>query len=182
MKKIIVITYLFLFTTLTYSQEFKGGIVLGATTSQVNGDKAGGFHKLGGTLGGFVEKSINNKYTAGFEMLFTQKGSRDNSGSFTINLGYIEVPIIVTYKLNENIGLKAGGAIGINIYETNTVGIFSTKTSNFKGMDFPFILGAEFKVKPKIGLDLRSAFSVVPINYKYTNWCLYATAHVYILK
>ena len=40
------------------SQNFEGGIIFGANTSQVGGDNLSGFHKAGPTIGIFSNKSV----------------------------------------------------------------------------------------------------------------------------
>ena len=58
-------------------QEFGGGVSLGASTSQVAGDRLGGFNKIGLLAGVFTNIKIKEKLAFQFEIIFIQKGSRN---------------------------------------------------------------------------------------------------------
>ena len=58
-KIIIIIVFILFISDNIYTQEFKAGINIGVSTTQVSGDNLAGFHKAGIILGGFVNRNIN---------------------------------------------------------------------------------------------------------------------------
>ena len=60
------------------SQNFSGGLMGGFTTSQVNGDENGGFHRIGPMGGIFAEyhKTKDSPFFHVFELRFAEKGGR----------------------------------------------------------------------------------------------------------
>ena len=91
---------------------FKGGVLAGATTSQISGDNLAGFHKLGAMAGVFANCVLVEQPKFGLklqmEMDFVMKGSHSFSRSgqavnpmakYVLNLGYIEVPVLLRFRI-----------------------------------------------------------------------------------
>ncbi len=179
-KKCILCIFLSSCSLQQYAQEFKGGVLGGITTSQIHGDGVGGFYKIGGTFGGFVQRDFSSKISGQFELRFSQKGSGDSHGSFKIHVGYVEMPVLVKYALPNNFTLFGGLGVGVRVYESLKTPGLKVKTNDFAPIDIPFYIGAEYHLSNALYFDVRSAYSLLPINYKYIHWCLYASIHVYI--
>ena len=106
MKKhigIYLLIFLF-FSEVQAQQRFKAGLKAGISTSQVAGDTYSGFNKAGLDGGAYVTGKLNEKWTAQFEIIYIQKGSRHNynpdKGDLTfyfLQLDYIEVPILFQF-------------------------------------------------------------------------------------
>jgi len=85
-------------------QRFKAGLNIGLTAAQINGDESAEFNKLGFTAGVRAYTILNQKSDILIEILFSQRGSRTkvlNGVTIPqkiINLNYIEVPVIYTFK------------------------------------------------------------------------------------
>ena len=111
-KKItIIIVFILLISNNIYTQEFKAGINIGISTTQVSGDNLAGFHKAGIILGGFVNRNINQLLSLQLEMMFIQKGSSNtnkNNLIADVYLDYIEVPLLIKYRQSENISIESG--------------------------------------------------------------------------
>lgn len=109
MKRLLLLmVVVFSFATTTYGQNFFGGLILGGTTSQVQGDDRGGFHKIGITGGAFAGLHLSEDFDVQMELKYIQKGSRSNdvenrpgTDPFLIKLDYIDLPIVFTYNLNK---------------------------------------------------------------------------------
>lgn len=110
MNKVIFITILTIFITAKINaQSFYGGITIGTTLSQVDGDDYGGFHKISPLGGFFVRNTYNNKWGTSLSIEYKRKGSKavtkDKYGYvvkyYAINLDYIELPVMVNYKLEK---------------------------------------------------------------------------------
>ncbi len=96
------------------SQNFRGGVYAGMTTSQVDGDGLQGFDLPGANLGFLTKVKIGRNSDAKLELAFIQKGSRippsDSSNFYKLRLNYIEVPLVYEYHWNDlsfEIGLGA---------------------------------------------------------------------------
>jgi len=179
--KLYIILAIFAFTSIqTHAQEFKGGILGGFTTSQINGDGFGGFNKFGATAGFFVEREFSKKKQGVFEIRYTQKGSADGIPNVKINVGYIELPILYRYITPYKIGLKAGIAPAIKIFETTEVSFIVNQTSDYWIWDLPIHMGFDYELSKKILFDVRYSFSTFPVSWHYYNWCVYFAFHYYL--
>ena len=61
MKKIFFILTIIVTHVNCHCQEFKGGIILGLSTSQVSGDDLAGFNKAGLVFGGFTNRILSSR-------------------------------------------------------------------------------------------------------------------------
>lgn len=123
------------------SQPFFGGIALGGVTSQVDGDGNDGFHKAGFTAGAFVGLELSDYLEAQFEIKYIQKGSKssaDDPVQFTIQLDYVELPLIAAanlgfFEINGKrfnwLFVEAGASIDVLAY-TNQKNYGTNETTN----------------------------------------------------
>ena len=90
--------------SISYCQNFKAAILVGANFSQVDGDQLGGYNKLGLNTGIEISRSVNDNWDAAFEIRYTMKGSKKvldpKSLDPTLKLSYhyIEVPLLAKYR------------------------------------------------------------------------------------
>ena len=178
--RIILIFFMVCILHTAKSQDFSGGLIGGATTSQVHGDGVGGFYKFGLSLGGFVERDFHDFFSTQIELRFTQKGAADNTGNFKINLGYVEVPFLIKYTYNDLLSLTAGLGFGVPVYASYYDFGITVKTPDFDPIDVQYYVGGSVRISELIVLDLRSAYTIIPINRKFINWTLYASLHYYL--
>ena len=109
MNKFLILIFLTLFSISLNAQSFYGGIIVGTTLSQVDGDDYGGFHKISPLGGVYVRNTYNSNWGTSLGIEYKQKGSKDvkkDEYGYVINyyamrLDYIEVPFLVNYKLNK---------------------------------------------------------------------------------
>jgi len=148
-------------------QRFKAGLVLGVNAAQINGDASAGFNKLGlqGGLRGVVV--INDKVEISTELLFSQRGARNNlvgpSANFNdLRLNFVEIPAIFNfkdwyledldfYKFNFYAGLSFGRLISST---TNNI-VWEPFLIQFNKNDFSWLAGATFYTRPNLGFGLR---------------------------
>ena len=158
----LIIMLWFLTTGVTaHSQSFFGGVALGGVTSQIDGDHNNGFHKVGITAGAFVGMEINDIFDAQFEIKYIQKGSKssaDDPEQFTIQLDYIELPLIASANLgflsiNGNklnwISLEAGASVDVLAYTNQKNNGANEDSNRWKRLCVNGILGAKFNVLEK---------------------------------
>lgn len=109
MKKTLIILALCTFSIGAFSQSFYGGLNLGMTISQVDGDNYGGYHKVSPLTGVFVRNTFNDKWGMFAGIEYKRKGSKEvqkNDAGYVVfyyamNMDYIEVPILATYSIKE---------------------------------------------------------------------------------
>lgn len=172
MKKIILLILLILSLT-TKSQPFFGGVAIGGTTSQIDGDHNNGFHKIGFTGGAFVGLELSDIFEAQFEIKYIQKGAKssaDDSYQFKIHLEYVELPLVASANLgflNINgrkldwITFEAGASIDVLVNTNQRTLGGNEPSSRWKGLCLNGILGIKFNLdKKKLQLGTRVITSI----------------------
>jgi hypothetical protein len=109
MKKLFLILLITLNVCLASGQSFYGGITLGTTISQVDGDNFGGYHKISPLAGVYVRNSFNDNWGGFVGIEYKQKGSKEVQKSksgyvvfyYAMTMDYIEVPIFATYNIKK---------------------------------------------------------------------------------
>ena len=150
---------LLLFITITsHSQAFFGGLAVGGVTSQIDGDHNNGFHKVGFTAGAFVGLEIDEYFEAQFEIKYIQKGSKSTAGdpvSFTIQLDYVELPLIASVNLGffeingrkfDWITIEAGASADVLAHTNQKVNGSNEVSNRWKRLCFNGILGVKFNI------------------------------------
>lgn len=106
--------------TLGFSQnEFKGGVALGMTTTQVSGDGLGGWDKFGVVAGAWVDMPIHQDWSIQLGMSYINKGSKTkrdtiNYQTFGYYLNYVDVPVLLQRKITMR--SKPQGEVGFGPY------------------------------------------------------------------
>ncbi len=163
---VLLVLGLICFLPAKAQEGFRIGTVTGLATTQVSGDGLGGFHKVGPVAGAFVQRSFVNRWKGQLEMIYIQKGSRSipramhNNVSYTLQLNYIEIPLLVQYQLRKflyEVGPSAGVLIGYREF-THLGDLNSDET--FNKTEFGFNLGIGFDLKKKFRLTWRFSHSV----------------------
>ncbi len=165
---------LFLFTFFTFfsfSQNFKGGVIGGVSTSQVSGDNLGGFNKAGLYIGVFTELPISKISNIKLEMNYIQKGSNNpkmlENGYTDISTSYIEVPISVNYYQNEITCFEVGiqTAFLLNFSDNDLSGAITNNpdTPDFNKIDLGAFIGMNYHLTDNILLNSRISNSILPV-------------------
>ena len=173
-KKFAILLFCGFLATSSNAQNFGGGIILGLSTSQVDGDNLGGFNKAGLLVGAFANTSISEFYAFQMEMTYIQKGSNNpkmndyehkNVGRPDISLSYIEVPLLLQYKQSEALEIEGGllSAYLIDGYYNDLTGVMPNEINPFISYDVGLFLGLDYKYSDNISLNTRICNSVLPI-------------------
>jgi hypothetical protein len=184
MKHIYFILFLLgISTMLSYSQRFEGGLLGGLNASQVDGDTFSGYHKAGIVLGGYAQTNLSGNIFAAMELKFAQKGSRnidslatDGQIKYIMRLNYAEMPIYLGIRTGERISLLAGISAGYLVRGTeyNDYGKLPPEDQHpFNAFDVEAMIGFRFKMTDRLFVDMRGAYSVLPIRQKITGLSLY---------
>jgi len=159
-----------------YIQRFKAGGVLGVNLSQVDGDMADGFNKLGFVAGLRGVVVLEEKMELSIEMLYSQRGSVLRKASnvrlpFKINLNYVEVPIAFNYqdwadsegeyyKMHFHAGLAYSRLFSATIEDDSGPGGFETIADFFEKNDFSWLAGVTYFATKNIGITARYTRSI----------------------
>ncbi len=180
MKKLLILLSLTsAFQVLTsdlHGQSFGGGVIAGATFSQILGTDIYGFQKAGFVGGVYANRKIKTKSAIQLEMVFVQKGLRKfykdsvSGGTSFVNrnLNYIEVPLIFRTKLKGRFDFEIGlsGAVLISTKFRNENGegeLYDFNQQPFNRFEFGCLGGLNFRISDSFDLNLRYLNSVLRI-------------------
>lgn len=170
MKKLLVLLIILL-PFFVSGQGFYGGLRLGMTGSQVQGDNLSGFDKAGITGGFIVGIPVGDYADFQTEILFVQKGSRKNPtkndpSKYIMRLNYIEMPFLYRRQLKENYGFETGLSFGVLLENTDVeydlYGVLPSREP-FKEFEVAAHVGIWYKIRDNTRVNLRYSHSVLPI-------------------
>lgn len=169
------IAFLLLFISLNSSAQkiFKLGLKEGVNTSQVSGDTYSGFDKFGFSGGAYIKFKIKNDWTGGFEILYTQKGSRHRENyakgdfqSYFLQLNYIEIPILIQYTIYEGLNFETGPSFGFLLKSKELItlgGVEYFGNRPFQKNEVNFNIGANYTFSSRFGFGFRYSNSILSI-------------------
>jgi hypothetical protein len=173
MKKILLVLVIFLTSAFLQAQTFKGGIMAGLSTSQVDGDMYAGYHRAGLIAGVFVNHSLSEKLLWQMEMKFIQKGSFKNENPdvgdysiYNLRLNYIELPILIRYIYKTHFSFDAGIGVGYlaKYHEADQVGElpYDASRPDFHKFELSTQLGAFYHINNNWWINARYSYSILP--------------------
>jgi len=147
--------------TVLPAQTFKAMLVFGGNLSQIDGDKLGGFNKVGLNAGLRVSADLTERWSLSTEFLYSQQGASAVPTDFgsvydKIRLQFVEVPLMVNFS---DWKVLASGGVSYNRlarYEViNLVGEDITDSEKYNSNLFSIVFGATFFLSEKWGLNIR---------------------------
>ncbi len=125
-------------------------------------------------VGGFLVYTKDDKINIQPEVYYCRKGVKyDEDGTVIFTMDYIDIPVLGTYELAENIRAFAGPSLGIYVggtYDVNADGYSDTgdmtEWFTMSGIDFGLVLGGSYS-SGKIVFDARYAFSLSSVATAY---------------
>ena len=173
------------------SQNFSGGLMGGFTTSQVNGDENGGFHRIGPMGGIFAEyhQTKDSPFFHVFELRFAEKGAANAGHDFKTSLGYVDAGYLwavrPAYFIGDNfparLRFKVGTEVSAKIYENTSFNGVKNKSEALGRLDWQ-ICGAFDFMFPRVSFEAGTTYSIIPIENRYRNLVLYACVRVYVIQ
>ncbi len=174
MRQFLLIIFLLAITCMSsFSQRFEGGLLGGLNGSQVDGDSYKGYHKAGLVLGGFAQTDISRNVFVSMELKFAQKGSRNIDSTaaygqikYVMRLNYAEMPVYLGIRTGEKVSFLVGVSPGylISGAEYNDYGKFPPEDQHpFNAFDLEAMVGFRFQVSKRLFIDMRGAYSILPI-------------------
>lgn len=179
MKRYILILFFGFLSFNLYAQRFYGGVLGGFNGSQVDGDHTGGFHKLGASVGVWTATDINENFYWSMELKYNEKGSRiqptkkNDYRKYIYRLNYIDLPVTLGYKYDDNLKFFAGASAGYLVHKYGEDNMGQDPNDFFAtidAFDFDIVLGMKvdfslFIDQPwahRTQLDFRWQHSIVP--------------------
>jgi len=173
MNRLIIISILFTLTNISFSQNFSGGILLGISGNQIDGDVQSGYKKGGLIIGAFVTKPLSGKSNLKIESYYIGKGAVKtvkvspsySYQEFSTSLHYIEIPFLYNYQILQKFDISIGIAPSY-IFASKLVELGYETNKNFYTMrtfDFQPIAEAGFYLTDNIIANLRYSHSIINI-------------------
>lgn len=185
MKKIFTLIILGLLLSIAATdikaQIVKGEGFLGFNLSQVDGDDAFGYKKLGlhAGLGALVPIYQKNNFNIDFslEVAFSQKGAHQRqiyngandgiTGEYDLHLNYFEVPVLIYFTDKQitsfGIGASYGRLVGLKEYEHGNltdVNLTYTGVDKYDLNDFCIIADLKFRIYERLKFGVRYQYSI----------------------
>jgi hypothetical protein len=163
-----IIIILIIIPTIVCSQTFDLGLTMGINTSQVSGDGLGGYNKLGIRIGGLIRKEFS-QFNAQIELQYINKGSSRNSpndsyiDSYTLQLNYIEIPIIIEKRIYKHMYLQTGISIGKLVHMSELNNNYEVNGIKINNTEYSVNVGIHTKLKNNIYLNTRLSHSIFPV-------------------
>jgi len=171
-QKLLLSALFVLLVNVVVAQRFEGGILAGYNATQVEGDSYKGYNKPGILAGAFVQTDVAPAVFAGMEIKYSQKGARnrirkgEEPDKYIMRLGYIDLPVFVGFRTSSNSAVVGGVSAGYLVHakEIDEYGEFVKEDQNaFRTFDLQPFVGFQFDMLDRLKLDLRLAYSVLPI-------------------
>ena len=127
------------------------------------------------SIGGFMIFTKDDKINIQPEVYYCRKGVKYDEDDFavTFKMDYLEIPVLGTYELAENIRAFAGPSLGIYIggnYEVSADGYSDSGAMiewfTMSGIDFGLVVGGSY-ASGKLIFDARYAFSLSSVTTAY---------------
>lgn len=153
---------------------FKGGLILGISTSQIDGDGFVGFNKVGPWAGAYVNTSLSEKVNMQMEMTYIGKGSRKPSDPdngitefLVLSLSYVEVPLLFQFKKGRfiyEVGPSFGVLINDKESDQNGERIGPQRVFSFHGSETAAHVGLNFELLDNLWANVRVSRSILPVS------------------
>lgn len=185
MRKIFTLLILALLLSITATdieaQIVKGEGFLGLNLSQVDGDEAFGYKKLGlhAGLGALVPIYQKNNFDIDFslEVAFSQKGAHQRqiysgandgiTGEYDLYMNYLEVPMLIYFTDKQitsfGIGASYGRLVGLKEYEhgeLTNVNLSYTGVDKYDLDDFCILADLKFRIQERLKFGVRFQYSM----------------------
>lgn len=168
--KFTILFFTLVISLISFSQDFKGGILGGLAASEVSGDRLSGPNKAGLYAGVYVNRYFTPRSSVQMELDYIQKGSRENPDSsnnyqsYLLRLGYIEIPVHYRYDFAERATLEVGLSLGVLVHSYEEAnGSTAVSGGDFNSTDFCFNFGFFYSLTERLRINARYSNSILAI-------------------
>lgn len=107
-------------------------------------------------IGGLAHIHMTRNFALQPELYFSSQGAKSDDPDYSINLNYINLPILVQYMTGTGFRLQTGPQIGALLSAKQKLGSTSTNMKDdFNSIDFSWAFGAGFVSNSGLGIDAR---------------------------
>ena len=157
MKKIFTLVLTLFILNFSFAQ-VRFGLKAGGNLANVDGFDQSKM-KVGINAGPAIQINLAKMFFIQSELLYSLKGARSESSQTsndaTLNLNYINLPLLFGYKAGQNFSIKLGPEIGHLLSAKSKMDGTTTDYSEFyRDFDFGADLGVAYTFK-KLAIDLR---------------------------
>jgi len=157
------------------AQDVKIGAKVGLNLASITGD--GDVYgedsdtKIGFNQGLFAEISLSDKFIFQPELLFSTQGNVYKQGSFddlikiTIELDYLNIPLLIKYAVSDKFALEFGPQLGFLLsantdvegilFDNETISVRQDVKDSFKSIDLGLNFGISIDVSEKVMIGAR---------------------------
>ena len=171
MKKLILSLTLMLFSATAFAQASFGLKAGGMLSTRVTNslDHNLDIAKLSYVGGAFYSFPISEQFGLQVELLYANKGLQGAGGGLVVlvreDLHYLNLPVMLQYKLRERLTLELGPEIGYLIGQKQTFNFGTQPPSPFmKNLDMAINLGVGYEPVNRVLLNLRYNFGIFDID------------------
>ncbi|MEO7210439.1 MAG: porin family protein [Chitinophagaceae bacterium] len=170
-KTIILASALFIFLGTTKAQDVHFGIKGGLNASNINVKNSLGNNqdtKIGWYAGLLAHIHAGKSFAIQPEVYYSDEGSKLTSGSnkSTLNLGYINVPVLAQYMFGNGFRIEAGPQVGflINAKDKDKSSSLNLDVKDtYKSTSFSIPVGVGYLTSYGLGFDARYNFGISDI-------------------
>lgn len=180
----------------SFAQSFNGGLIAGATASQIDGDRYAGYHHLGYTVGAYVNLPMDDGFALQMELKYSLFGAHSDAEEvemgmmpFVVHLHYAELPLMAHYSLErfrvgsrslDFITLEAG--VSLDFLLKNFGGADDEpglESSSYRFFSMTANGGVHFALNEHWGIGIRGLYSFLPIRIYVDNTQSNLVTHFY---
>ena len=166
MKKIILSAIAIFTIGFANAQETKFGVKAGLNLSNLTGDSSDNGVRPSFYVGGLVEIKVSDKFVVQPELVYSSQGTTSKSDSnYSLQLGYLNIPIMAKYIVAEGFGLEVGPQVGFLIAASSKGPGGSVDVKDqLSGVDFSLGFGAGYDITENFNLGLRYNLGLTKVN------------------
>lgn len=173
MKNFKLITFLFailLVTSSTFGQDSKIGLRFGLNNSTLSGDDSKEFDgsKSGIAAGIYYDYIYTDIIGAEAGMVYSQNGAPGSNDSTSLNLDYLDFPILLKVYVTRNISITPG--VQYSFLMRSEDGLGNDASEFIKPFDFSAIIGAEYKFDFGLAFNLRYRAGLTSIGAEFEDY------------
>ncbi|GAA4899644.1 hypothetical protein GCM10023311_26290 [Flaviramulus aquimarinus] len=150
MKKTLLLTVLLSFSFYGFSQDVKYGVRGGYTISHIDFDGTPTMenkHRNSVYIGFLANISLSKTLSLMPELQFSAEGAKTEA----LNLDYIQLPILLKFRVSEKIHAGLGPQIGIKVHKYE---------DGLKNLAYSAVVGVEYRINYAIFADVRYNYGI----------------------
>ena len=165
MKRIVILIMTIMMTGALSAQDFGFGLRLGGNFSQIDGDGASGYNKIGFHVGAFTTYPFGYRSSGVLELTYSSKGARYSEIQQVSVLEYVEISLLYGLKISDKWEILAGLQPSILTNSSVKEGdVDMGDVFKYNTFDLPVAVGLRLYLNPHIAIEARLSYSLTNIN------------------